>query len=126
MSFWRRRNAAKSPVKTIHSAVVQQRGAVLRFDFHADAFLHHMIRNIVGALVYIGSGRQPSGWLRELIAQRDHRWRRRPSRLPDGLYPLELSTIASINRNSEFWFQFVDTSLLPREPALRRRVLVRN
>jgi len=76
---------AKSPVKTIHSAVVQQRGNVLRLDFHADAFLHHMIRNIVGALVYIGSGRQPSGWLRDLIAQRDRKLAA-PTFAPDGLY----------------------------------------
>ena len=97
---------AKSPVKTIHSAVVQQRGAVLRFDFHADAFLHHMIRNIVGALVYIGSGRQPSGWLRELIAQRDRKLAA-PTFAPDGLY------LAGIEYDREHQLpeQFVDPCL---------------
>ncbi len=76
---------AKSPVKTIHSAVVQQRGSLLRFDFHADAFLHHMIRNIMGTLAYIGNGRQPSGWLKELIAQKDRKLAA-PTFSPDGLY----------------------------------------
>ena len=76
---------AKSPVKTIHSTVVQQCGSLLRFDFHADAFLHHMIRNIMGTLVYIGSGRQPSDWLKELITQKDRKLAA-PTFSPDGLY----------------------------------------
>ena len=76
---------AKSPVKTIYSASVQPRGSVLRFDFHADAFLHHMIRNIMGTLVYIGSGRQPSGWLKDLLAQKDRKLAA-PTFAPDGLY----------------------------------------
>ena len=76
---------AKSPVKTIYSAGVSQRGAIFRFDFHADAFLHHMIRNIMGTLVYIGSGRQPSGWLKELLAQKDRKLAA-PTFTPDGLY----------------------------------------
>lgn len=76
---------AKSPVKTLHSATVTQRGAVLRLDFHGDAFLHHMIRNIVGALVYIGSGRQSPAWLSELLELRD-RTRAAPTFSPAGLY----------------------------------------
>jgi len=76
---------AKSPIKTIYSAKVTQHGKLLRFDFHADAFLHHMIRNIVGALVYIGNARQPSDWLKMLIAQRD-RTLAAPTFSPDGLY----------------------------------------
>ena len=76
---------AKSPVKTIYSATVKPHGNVLRFDFHANAFLHHMIRNIMGTLVYIGSGRQPSGWMKELIAQKDRK-RAAPTFSPSGLY----------------------------------------
>ena len=86
---------AKSPIKTIHSATVQQRGAVLRFDFHASAFLHHMIRNIMGTLVYIGSGRQTSGWIKELIAQRDRKLAA-PTFSPAGLY------LAGIEYDSRF------------------------
>jgi tRNA pseudouridine38-40 synthase len=76
---------AKSPVKTIHAATVRQHNGVLRFDFHADAFLHHMIRNIVGALVYIGSGRQPTDWITTLLAHKD-RTLSAPTFSPDGLY----------------------------------------
>ena len=76
---------AKSPIKTIHSATVAAHNHVLRFDFHADAFLHHMIRNIMGALVYIGSGRQPTDWLRTLISQRDRKLAA-PTFSPNGLY----------------------------------------
>lgn len=76
---------AKSPIKTIHSATVREQSGLLRFDFHADAFLHHMIRNIVGAMVYIGSGRQPSDWINTLLAAKD-RTQAAPTFSPDGLY----------------------------------------
>ena len=48
---------AKSPIKTMRLAQVTQKGNLFFFDFAANAFLHHMIRNIVGALVYVGAGR---------------------------------------------------------------------
>jgi tRNA pseudouridine38-40 synthase len=76
---------AKSPIKTMHSATVSAHGNLLRFDFHADAFLHHMIRNIMGALVYIGNGRQLAVWLKTLIAQKDRKLAA-PTFSPDGLY----------------------------------------
>ena len=76
---------AKSPIKTMHSATVSAHGNLLRFEFHADAFLHHMIRNIMGALVYIGNGRQPADWLNTLIAQKDRKLAA-PTFSPDGLY----------------------------------------
>ncbi len=76
---------ARSPIKTMYSAQVSARGDLLRFDFHADAFLQHMIRNLIGALVYIGSGRKPPSWLRELLELRDRRLAA-PTFAPDGLY----------------------------------------
>ena len=45
-----------TPVKTLRSLEVARRGDYWRFDFEADAFLHHMIRNLMGALVAVGSG----------------------------------------------------------------------
>jgi len=44
-----------------------------------------MIRNIVGALVYVGAGKQPPAWIAELLAGRD-RTRAAPTFAPDGLY----------------------------------------
>ncbi len=76
---------AKSPIKTIYSATVLKQNGVLRFDFHANAFLHHMIRNIVGALVYIGSARQPTDWIETLIAAKDRKLAA-PTFSPEGLY----------------------------------------
>jgi tRNA pseudouridine38-40 synthase len=76
---------AKSPVKTLHSAVVRQAGDRFFFDLRANAFLHHMVRNIVGALVYVGKGRHQPEWLAELLAERD-RTRAAPTFSPAGLY----------------------------------------
>src|SRR5262249_23610428 len=45
---------ALSPVKTLLRADISRRGAYWRFDFEANAFLHHMIRNIMGSLLAIG------------------------------------------------------------------------
>ena len=58
---------------------------MLRFDFRANAFLHHMIRNIVGSLVYVGAGKRAPAWIAELLAGRD-RTRAAPTFAPDGLY----------------------------------------
>ena len=46
-------------------------GDYWRFDFEASAFLHHMVRNLMGALIAIGSGNQPPSFMTELLGQRD-------------------------------------------------------
>jgi tRNA pseudouridine38-40 synthase len=76
---------AKSPVKTLLRADVTEEGPCVRFDFSASAFLHHMVRNLVGSLVYVGAGRQPPAWIGELLALRD-RTRAAPTFAGDGLY----------------------------------------
>ena len=76
---------ARTPVKTLARLEVTRIGDIVRFDFSATAFLHHMVRNIVGALVYVGAGRQPQPWIGELLAARD-RTRAAPTFAPDGLY----------------------------------------
>ena len=62
---------ARSPVKTLARAEVAAQGECIRFDFSANAFLHHMIRNIVGALIRVGAGKAPPAWIGELLAGRD-------------------------------------------------------
>ncbi len=62
---------ARSPVKTLRALAIEQRGAYWRFDFDASAFLHHMVRNLMGCLLAVGSGRQPPGWISEGLAARD-------------------------------------------------------
>ena len=76
---------ALSPVKTMRSLTVSRRGAYWRFDFEADAFLHHMIRNIVGSLVAVGSGTRDAAWLGEVLVARD-RALAAATFAPDGLY----------------------------------------
>ncbi|MCM2290191.1 MAG: tRNA pseudouridine(38-40) synthase TruA [Sulfuritalea sp.] len=76
---------AKSPVKTLRRADVVRHGNLLVFDFEASAFLHHMVRNLVGALVYVGKGAHPPEWVGEVLAGRD-RARAAPTFEACGLY----------------------------------------
>jgi len=76
---------AKSPVRVMRSCKLEQHGAHLRFEFKANGFLHHMVRNIVGCLVYVGKGKHPPRWLDEVLASRDRRLAA-PTFSPDGLY----------------------------------------
>ena len=76
---------ALSPVKTLHRIDVSQRGAYWHFEFEANAFLHHMIRNIMGCLIAVGTGRQTQDWLANVLAAR-RRDIAAPTFSPDGLY----------------------------------------
>jgi len=76
---------AISPVKTMRSLAVERRGTYWRFDFEADAFLHHMIRNIMGCLIVVGTGQQPAAWMDQVLAARS-RDAAAPTFSPDGLY----------------------------------------
>ena len=76
---------AKTPVRTLDRLDIAREENMIRFDLHADAFLYRMVRNIVGALVYVGSGRQPPSWIGDLLAGRD-RARAAPTFSSAGLY----------------------------------------
>jgi tRNA pseudouridine38-40 synthase len=76
---------AKNPVRTVETIEIQARGERIDFVIRANAFLQHMVRNIVGTLVYVGAGRQPPHWLREVLAARD-RAKAAPTFAPEGLY----------------------------------------
>ena len=76
---------ARSPVKTMRAITITQRGAYWRFDFDGSAFLHHMVRNLMGCLLAVGTGRQPPGWLGEVLAARN-RTVAAPTFPADGLY----------------------------------------
>jgi tRNA pseudouridine38-40 synthase len=76
---------AKSPVKLMHHADVSTQGQTVMFEFRANAFLHHQVRNMVGALVYIGKGKYPPDYMAELLQNRD-RTMAPPTFSPCGLY----------------------------------------
>lgn len=76
---------ARSPVRTVSHATVERRGDFVLFNVRANAFLHHMVRNMVGALVQIGLGREGSNYINLLIGERD-RTRGAATFAPDGLY----------------------------------------
>ncbi len=76
---------AKSPVKTMHEIRIERHGDLLVFTLRANAFLHHMVRNIVGSLIVIGNGNQPPEWMKSVLDGKD-RSRAAPTFMPDGLY----------------------------------------
>jgi tRNA pseudouridine38-40 synthase len=76
---------ARSPVKTLHRIRLKRRGAYWRFDFDGDAFLHHMVRNLMGCLVMVGQGARSPAWLQEVLASRN-RALAAPTMAAAGLY----------------------------------------
>jgi len=77
---------AKSPVRTIHALTVEKRpGDEIHFVIRANAFLHHMVRNIVGMLIYVGKGKHPPGWVKEVLLSKN-RSNAAPTFGPEGLY----------------------------------------
>jgi tRNA pseudouridine38-40 synthase len=78
---------AKSPVKTIARIDIGQKpdSSYWYFEFEANAFLHHMIRNIMGCLMAVGQGFEPPEWIAEVLAAR-RRDAAAPTFSPDGLY----------------------------------------
>lgn len=76
---------ARSPVRDLVSLEIGRRGDYVVFEIVANAFLHHMVRNIVGSLVCVGSGRYAPDWLAEVLAGRDRR-AAAPTFAASGLY----------------------------------------
>lgn len=76
---------AKTPVRRIESLTIDESGALLALCFEGNAFLHHMVRNIVGSLVYVGTGRHPEHWIGAVLEGRD-RSLAAPTFSAEGLY----------------------------------------
>lgn len=81
---------AKTPVRNIRCIQISQRGPYLMFDFSANAFLHHMVRNMVGSLLYVGAGKHTPEWVAEVLASRDRRLAA-PTIAAAGLYLTDVS-----------------------------------
>jgi tRNA pseudouridine38-40 synthase len=64
---------SKTPVRLMHSIAVKEIGSIVSVEFIANGFLHHMIRNLMGSLLYVAMGKQDSNWLPTLLASRDRK-----------------------------------------------------
>jgi tRNA pseudouridine38-40 synthase len=76
---------AASPVKQLRELAITRHGSYWRFDFEASAFLHHMVRNLLGCLVAVGGGQRRPDWVAEVLAGRD-RSAAAPTFSASGLY----------------------------------------
>jgi tRNA pseudouridine38-40 synthase len=76
---------ARTPVRTLHRLEVTRQADVVEFLVRANAFLHHKVRNLVGTLIYVGKGKQPPEWPREVLLSRQ-RSNAAPTFGPQGLY----------------------------------------
>lgn len=62
---------SRTPMRDVQSVAVTRRGDLVAIEIKANAFLHHMVRNIAGALLAVGDKRKPAAWIAELMAGRD-------------------------------------------------------
>ena len=76
---------ALSPVKTLHKLNIRRQGDLVLCEFEANAFLHHMVRNIMACLLAVGRGSQPVAWMAEVLAAKN-RLAAAATFAPDGLY----------------------------------------
>ena len=87
---------AHSPVRTMHTITLQRQGELILVTLKANAFLHHMVRNIVGSLIQVGIGNAAEAWVGEVLAARN-RDLAAPTFSPDGLYLAKLDYDARWN-----------------------------
>ncbi|HSG87875.1 MAG TPA: tRNA pseudouridine(38-40) synthase TruA [Pseudomonadales bacterium] len=80
---------ARHGVREVQAVSVTRRGPLIGVDIRANAFLQHMVRNIVGSLMVVGRGEATPEWIGELLAARD-RTRAGAAARPEGLYLVEV------------------------------------
>lgn len=80
---------SNSPNRFVSAIQVSRRGPFVLIDIQANAFLHHMVRNIAGSLMAVGSGRESIAWLQEVLESRD-RTRAAVTAPASGLYLVDV------------------------------------
>ncbi len=78
-----------SPWRNVHHLNVSRQGKYIIVDIQANAFVHHMVRNIVGSLIEVGQGKQPMEWIKWLLEQKD-RTLAAPTAKAEGLYLVDV------------------------------------
>ncbi|MGS2720605.1 tRNA pseudouridine(38-40) synthase TruA [Paraglaciecola aestuariivivens] len=81
---------ANTPVRELTHIQVTRTGDYIVIDVQANAFLHHMVRNITGSLITIGNQEQPTHWMKTLLAGKD-RTKAAATAKPNGLYLVHVS-----------------------------------
>ena len=76
---------SKTPIKTVYDIQILDQKPWVYIVVRANAFLHHMVRNLVGSLLAIGQGKQPAEWLNQVLEAKS-RQLAAPTFSPDGLY----------------------------------------
>jgi tRNA pseudouridine38-40 synthase len=89
-SFRSSQCGSKSPMRHIVDCQLYRQGDYVIIEIEANAFLHHMVRNIVGVLAKIGAGFKPAGWMQEVIHAKNRRLAAETAS-PDGLYLIRVS-----------------------------------
>lgn len=84
-SFRATRCQSHSPYRTVSRLDIHRIGHYVVIDIEANAFVHHMVRNITGAICQVGCGAQNEGWIEELLALKDRRQSAATAK-PNGLY----------------------------------------
>ncbi|NCT57603.1 MAG: tRNA pseudouridine(38-40) synthase TruA [Legionella sp.] len=82
--------SAKSPIRDVHAINIFRQGDLVILDITANGFLHHMVRNIAGVLMAVGSGRQEVSWVHEVLQAKDRR-KGAETAPPYGLYLVDVS-----------------------------------
>jgi len=81
---------SNTPQRNIHQLSVSRSGDLIMIDITANAFLHHMVRNIAGTLIAVGAGKQTVGWVNEVLQAKDRRMGAETAP-PYGLYLVEVT-----------------------------------
>lgn len=79
-----------TPWRNVHHLNVSRQGDYIIVDIQANAFVHHMVRNIVGSLIEVGQGKQSAEWIKWLLEQRD-RTLAAPTAKAEGLYLVDVT-----------------------------------
>ena len=101
---------SKTPIKTLYSIDIHSHAPWIYFVIRGNAFLHHMVRNLVGSFLMVGTQKESPEWMGEILEARD-RSQAAPTFSPAGLY------LAQIAYPAEFAIPrpVLENSWLPRD-----------
>ena len=91
---------SRTPMRHLHRIDVERHGELLTISVTANAFLHHMVRNIAGVLIAVGRGDEPVEWVGEVLAARDRK-QGGVTALPEGLYLAGVRSASALGLPSE-------------------------